>query len=102
MSEYMTPPDHINFKAKKLFGGMGEIIDGAVAHILPGGGGPQSVHTHSHSHLFIVTEGEAKILYGDETVILKKDESFLVDGKVPHSVWNNTDKETTMIGISVK
>ena len=55
MSEYMTPPDHVNFKAKKLFGGMGEIIDGAVAHILPGGGGPQSLHTHDHSHLFIVT-----------------------------------------------
>ena len=25
---FMTPPDHVNFEAKKLFDGVGEIIDG--------------------------------------------------------------------------
>ena len=66
------------------------------------GGGPKEKHTHEHNHLFIVTQGEAKILLDDEKVIVKKDESFLVEGKIPHSVWNNYDGETVTIGISVK
>lgn len=102
MSVFMTPPKHINFKAKKLFGEMGQIIDGAIAYVDLNGGGPTEVHTHEHNHLFIVTQGEAKILLGDKEVIVKRDEYFLVDGKIPHSVWNNWDNETVMIGISVK
>lgn len=101
MKEFMTPPKHVNFKAQKLFGQMGQIIDGSIAYISLDGGGPVEQHTHEHNHLFIVTEGEAKILLGDETVIVKKNESFLVEGKIPHSVWNNIDGETVMIGISV-
>jgi hypothetical protein len=31
MSEFMTPPKHVNFRAKKLFGAVGNIVDGAVA-----------------------------------------------------------------------
>lgn len=102
MSEFMTPPNHVNFKAKKLFGKSGEIIDGSVAYISLNGGGPEKQHTHEHNHLFIVTEGEAKILLGDKEIIVKKDESYLVNGKIPHSVWNNYDGQTVMIGISVK
>jgi mannose-6-phosphate isomerase-like protein (cupin superfamily) len=49
-----------------------------------------------------VTEGEAKIVLNEETVIIKKNESFLVKGEIPHSVWNNTDSVTVMIGISIK
>ena len=49
-----------------------------------------------------MTEGEDKILLDDSEIIVKKDESFLVDGKIPHSVWNNHDGKTVMIGISVK
>ena len=59
MNEFVTPPNHEKFLAKKLFESVGEII-------------------------------------------VKKDESFLVDGKIPHSVWNNHDGKTVMIGISVK
>ena len=66
------------------------------------GGGPKEKHSHEHNHLFIVTEGEAKLLLDDDEIIVKKDESFLVDGKIPHSVWNNYDGKTVMIGISVK
>ena len=101
MDGFVTPPAHINFKAKKLFGECGRIIDGAVAYVDFNGGGPTEMHTHSHNHLFIVTQGEAKILLGEDEVIIKKDESFLVDGSIPHSVWNNIDGETVMIGISV-
>lgn len=101
MNEFTTPPKHIHFQAKKLFGAMGQIIDGAIAYIDLNGGGPIEPHTHAHNHLFIVTKGEAKILLGEETVIVKKDEAFLVQGNIPHAVWNNTDEKTVMIGISV-
>jgi mannose-6-phosphate isomerase-like protein (cupin superfamily) len=80
---------------------MGSIIDGSIAYVDLNGGGPTELHTHEHNHLFIVTQGEAKILLGDKNVIIKKDEYYLVDGKIPHSVWNNLASETVMIGISV-
>ena len=101
MSEFMTPPKHVNFRAKELFGAVGNIVDGAVAYIDLNGGGPTELHTHEHNHLFIVTEGEAKILLGDEEVIIHKDEAFLVEGRIPHSCWNNIEGVTKMIGITV-
>lgn len=102
MDDFMTPPNHVNFKAKKLFGECGKIKDGAIAYVLPQGGGPVEKHCHSHNHLFIVTKGEAKVLLGDVEVIIKENESFLVKGTIPHSVWNNSDSETVMIGITVE
>ena len=101
MNDFIIPPNHINFRAKRLFGEMGRIADGAIAYIDLNGGGPAEPHTHSHNHLFIVTEGEAKILLGDKEIIVKKDEAFLVEGKIPHSVWNSSDGITKMIGITV-
>ncbi|MDE6538904.1 MAG: cupin domain-containing protein [Ruminococcus sp.] len=81
---------------------MGTIIDGSIAYVDLNGGGPTEQHTHEHNHLFIVTKGEAKIKLANNEVIVKKDESFLVEDKIPHSVWNNIQGETVMIGISVK
>ena len=101
-NHFMTPPNHVNFKAKKLFAEMGEIIDGSIAYMDLNGGGPTEPHTHEHNHLFIVVKGEAKLLLDKEVVILKKDQSYLVEGKIPHSVWNNIPEETVMIGILVK
>lgn len=101
MDNFITPLDHIKFKAKKLFGAMGTIIDGSIAYVDLNGGGPAEQHTHEHNHLFIVTQGEAKIQLADSEIVVKKDEAFLVEGKIPHSVWNNTESETVMIGISV-
>ena len=102
MMKLFTPPNHIGFEASKLFGENGNIIDGSIAYIQPEGGGPMQLHTHPHNHLFSVIEGEAKILLGEDTVILKKGESFLVDGNIPHSVWNNCQSQTVMLGISLK
>ena len=99
---FMTPPYHINFEAKKLFENVGQIIDGSIAYINLKGGGPTEQHTHEHNHLFIVTKGEAKVLLGEEQVIIHQDEAFLVKGTIPHSVWSNQEQETVMIGISVK
>lgn len=98
---FITPPEHIDFEPPKLFGDTGRIIDGAIAYLSPGGGGPVKQHTHRHNHMFIVVKGEAKVLLGDQTVIIRRDESFLVKGEIPHSVWNNSDGETVMIGINV-
>ncbi len=99
---FSTPPKHVSFEAKKLFDNIGQIIDGAIAYIGPGGGGPTEQHTHEHDHLFVVVKGEAKVLLGEETVVVRKDEAFLVKGTIPHSVWNNQDDETVMLGISVR
>lgn len=99
---FITPPAHVNFEAKKLFGSMGQIIDGSIAYIDLRGGGPTQRHTHEHDHLFIVVKGEAKAVLDNEEVIIHKDEAFLVKGSIPHSVWSNQDEETVMIGISVK
>lgn len=99
---FVTPPNHVNFEAKKLFGSVGQIIDGSIAYINSEGGGPLEQHTHEHNHLFIVVQGEAVVHLGEEKIVIHKDESFLVDGTIPHSVWSNQNDETVMIGISVK
>jgi len=102
MKDFITPPDHVNFFAKKLFDNAGEIIDGSIAYLEANGGGPTELHTHEHHHLFIVIHGEAKVVFSDRHVIIHENESFLVQGNMPHSVWNNQTETTIMIGISVK
>jgi mannose-6-phosphate isomerase-like protein (cupin superfamily) len=66
------------------------------------GGGPLEPHTHEYIHLFIVVKGEAKVLLDDKVIIVKENNSYLVEGSIPHSVWNNLTETTIMIGISVK
>ena len=101
--EFATPFNHINFLAKKLFGGVGEIIDGSIAYIEEGGGGPVEKHKHEHCHLFIVVSGQAKILLEDnKEVLVNENESYIVESNQIHSVWNNTNKTMVMIGISLK
>ena len=103
MEDFTTPINHINFFAKKIFGNLEQtILDGSIAYLDKEGGGPIEMHTHDHNHLFIVVEGEAKIILGDNEVILSKNEFYLVKGKIPHSVWNNREEVTMMVGISTK
>ncbi|MCI8387872.1 MAG: cupin domain-containing protein [Clostridiales bacterium] len=80
---------------------MGKIQWGAVAYIDKNGGGPEGNHTHSDDHIFIIVEGEVKIVLGDESHIVKKDETFFVDGMTPHSIWNNGEDTAKVIKISV-
>ena len=42
---FITPPEHFDFEAQKLFGDTGRIIDGAIAYLSPGGDGPVKQHT---------------------------------------------------------
>lgn len=102
MTDFVTPPHHIHFLAKRLFGHIGEIIDGSIAYLEKNGGGPETPHTHPHDHLFIVIKGEAKILLEEKVVIVKENESYLVRGSLSHTVWNNVPETTIMIGLSVK
>ena len=105
MDEFIKPANHINFRAKKLFGELGtlKIKDGSIAYIDLNGGGPTKLHTHTHNHLFIVIKGQAKIILDEKEIIVNENESYLVDGNIPHSVWNNCPNgETVMIGITVE
>ena len=49
-----------------------------------------------------MVRGEARVLPDNREIIIHRDESFLVDGTIPHSVWSNQDEETVMTGISLK
>lgn len=99
-NQFMTPEGHKGFLAKKLFNEMGKIKWGAIAYIEKGGGGPENNHTHSDNHIFIVADGEVKIISGDKEIVVGKDESVFVDGMIPHSIWNNGDKTAVVIKIS--
>lgn len=102
MDGFFTPPDHIQFEAKKLFGPLEGVMDGSVAYLQPGGGGPLEKHTHSHNHLFFVISGQANVLLGDDEIVIPQGGSYLVTGTVPHSVWNGCGEVTVMLGISLK
>ncbi len=102
MEDFITPPNHKGFSAKKLFNESGKVKWGAIAYIEAGGGGPEGNHTHEDNHIFIVVDGEARVICGDKECIVKKNESFFVDGMTPHSIWNNADTVTTVIKISVE
>jgi mannose-6-phosphate isomerase-like protein (cupin superfamily) len=103
MNNFITPPKHFGFKAKKLNGEIkGKISDCSIAYIEPHGGGPEPSHTHTHDHFFIVTEGMATIKMGEEKAIVNTDESILVPGCLIHSIWNETNKPLKMIGMTIK
>jgi mannose-6-phosphate isomerase-like protein (cupin superfamily) len=89
MDGYMTPPNHKGFRAKKLFQDIGRVKWGAVAHFENGGGGPEGNHTHEEDHIFIVVEGEVRVVMGDGERVAGRDEIIFVDGAAPHSIWNN-------------
>ena len=89
MQEFITPPGHSGFLAKKLFEKGGQIQWGAVAHIEPQGGGPAGGHTHSEDHLFLVIQ-----------VQVGENQAFFVDGSIPHSIWNFTGETITVVQIS--
>ena len=103
MNEFITPPDHFGFKAKKISKEInGFISDCAVAYIEPQGGGPVPCHTHPHNHFFIVVEGCATIQMGTDRINVNEDESILLPGSTIHSIWNESDKPLKMIGITIQ
>lgn len=101
-NEFFTPPDHINFRAKKLCGNIGEMVDCAVAFMDKGSEGPVTPHSHELGHFFIVTKGEAYVDIEGERHILRENESIYVKSCALHKTGNNINTETIMIGISIK
>ncbi len=101
-SEFTVPPRHNGFLAKNLFGESGKIKRIAIAYIEKCGGGPKGDHTHNENHIFIVVDGEARVVLGDKEIVIKKNESLFVDGTSPHSIWNNSDEVCRVIKISVE
>jgi mannose-6-phosphate isomerase-like protein (cupin superfamily) len=101
MNDFITPPDHVAFLVKRLFAAQGKLLNGSIAYLEAGGGGPIEAHTHPHDHLFIVVSGEARVLTDGEEITVRENENYRVKGSVPHSVWNNTSETTVMIGLSV-
>lgn len=101
MEEFTTPPGHKDFSAKKLFDACGAVHWGALAYIAPNGGGPEGNHTHDDNHMFIVCDGEVQIEVNGTTHTVRKNESFFVDGRLPHSIWNRSDKTAQVVKISL-
>ena len=99
---FITPEGHKGFLAKKLFHEMGKIQWGAIAYIEENGGGPQNNHTHSDNHIFIIADGEVRIVTDDKEIIAGKNQAVFVDGMTPHSIWNNGTKTAVVIKISTE
>ena len=57
MSDFMTPPKHVHFRAKKLFGEMGRIVDGSIAYI-----DYETVGANG-SMLMVATSGTAVVIW---------------------------------------
>lgn len=98
---FVTPLNHVNFYAKRIFGGQGKVTDCSVAYLDKDGGGPIERHSHAHNHLFFVVKGEAKVVFDDGEVVIRENDSYLVEGSRRHSVWNNLNTQTVMIGLTV-
>ncbi|WP_212904780.1 cupin domain-containing protein [Clostridium polyendosporum] len=103
MYNFITPPNHFGFKAKKITEEIkGKISDCSIAYIESQGGGPEPSHTHVHDHFFVVIEGIATIKMGEKKITVNVDESIIVPGLIIHSIWNETDKPLKMIGITIQ
>lgn len=102
--EFITPPNHFGFHAKKIYGTPieGTLMDCAIAYIDPAGGGPVPMHHHAHNHFFIVTEGEATIYENDHKTIVKKEEAIYVKGENLHTIRNESNQLLKMIGITIQ
>ncbi len=101
--DWQTPPGHQAFKAAMLARNLDEeILDCATAVIEPRGGGPQADHRHTHDHLFVVISGCVTIHMDGKSIVLRESQAIRVPGSTPHSVWNETDANVKMAGISLK
>lgn len=103
-STKICPPDHIGFLAGRIYGEgdqKGSVTDISIAEIEPGGGGPQTLHTHPHDHLFIVDEGQVTVRFSDEEVTLNAGEQFRVQGSRLHSMWNCAERPARVVGINI-
>lgn len=96
LSGFSMVPDMPGCEEKALAENMGRII-----HFGPMGGGPFILHSHDYSHLIAAVKGEISVVFEDEEIKLSCNESCVVDGKRPHSVWNRTESEATAVDVYI-
>ena len=92
---------HTATKAKTLLRDCGNIINVAIVVMEPHGGGPNTPGLHRHDPMFIVVEGEIRAQIGGATKVVKKDETIMVDGRLPHSIWNDGDTPAKVVKLSI-
>ncbi len=101
-SEYVDlEKTHTGVLAKILLKDCGNINNVGIEIIKPHGGGPNHPDLHRHDHMFIVVEGEIRAEISGATKVIKKDESIIVDGRLPHSIWNDADTPAKVVKISI-
>ena len=47
------------------------------------------------------SSGEARVEYENETVVIPAGTTCRVTGRRPHAVWNNTNQQTVMLGLTI-
>lgn len=101
-TEFKEIKGHKKFKIKNLFHEQNGVIgQGDIAIIEPGGGGPFPSHTHNHGHLFVVLEGTIDITINEDLFTVSENESFKVPGKVNHTMTNNSNSTSRILGIKL-
>lgn len=64
--------------------------------IMKPGGGSHGPYAHDGEECGLILKGEMELLLGNETYVLKKDDSFYFSSAVPHD-WNNKGKEDCIV-----
>ena len=73
----------------------GLVFSGDAAYIV-------TAHDDSDDHIFVIVDGEVRIVTGDREIIAGKDQAVFVKGMTPHSIWNNGAKTAVVIKISTE
>jgi len=60
------------------------------------GGGSHGLYSHEGEEFGIVLKGEMELLLGEETHVVREDDSFYFSSTVPHD-WNNRGKEDVVV-----
>ena len=100
--EFIHPQGYVNFRAKKLFGMSGKILSGIIAYIDEDGGGPRPEHIHEYGHIYMLIQGGIEINVNNEKIRIRKNETFFVNGTVPHSVRNYFKGLTILVILNVE
>jgi mannose-6-phosphate isomerase-like protein (cupin superfamily) len=64
----------------------------------PPGGGPR-LHLHPYAEVFIVEEGEATFVAGDETLVATGGHVLVVEPEVPHTFRNSGDGTLRVVSV---
>ena len=102
MADFAPVPGHVGFLAKRVFDRAGRVLDVSVAHLDPGGGGPEPAHRHpERDHLFIALEGTLEVRTPEGVHRFGPDEACLVKGETLHEIWNSDAGPAVVVGVTL-